>query len=252
MKRVVYTITLAVAALMITSATANGQEKKDSKATEEKQKQKESEVTKKVVVTDQEALKKAELDAKMKQAEAEFKVQEDAMKKQQAEIEKAMKTITIVRDDRDLERVREKAEQMSRNAYVFEPGDGNFRFAVPDRDIYLYNGFMHNEKAGSSWNYSRQVLESTFSSEFTMDAGDSFNDVNLTVSGDCAEGSISVAIILPDGKQLSEVVIDANGSLNWRKSFKNDEADGWKNGKWMFRINAKNATGNFRISMSAY
>jgi len=76
------------------------------------------------------------------------------------------------------------------------------------------------------------------------------SSVNLSVSGDCAEGSISVAIIMPDGKQLSEVLLDENGSLNWRKNFEAGENNGWKNGKWVFKVKAKNATGNLRISMN--
>jgi hypothetical protein len=56
---------------------------------------------------------------------------------------------------------------------------------------------------------------------------------------------------MPDGKQLSEVIIDENGSLNWRKNFEAGENNGWKNGKWTFRIKAKNATGNLRISMNS-
>ena len=60
-----------------------------------------------------------------------------------------------------------------------------------------------------------------------------------------------VTIIMPDGKQLSEVVLDENGSLNWRKNFEAGENNGWKNGKWTFRIKAKNATGNLRISMNS-
>jgi len=132
------------------------------------------------------------------------------------------------------------------------PDDKMFMYAVPfNEDIYLYNDMGHSGKPGSSWNYTRQVLEATFTNEFTMDAGGDDGNVNLSVSGNCAEGSISVSIIMPDGKQLSEVLIDENGSLNWRKNLEENEASKWKNGKWIFKIKAKNATGNFRISMNS-
>jgi len=125
------------------------------------------------------------------------------------------------------------------------------RYGLPNPgDYYVFSGSGHASKPGSAWNYSRQVMEATFTNEFTMTAADE-NSVNLSVSGDCAEGSISVAIIMPDGKQLSEVLLDENGSLNWRKSFEAGENDGWKNGKWVFKIKAKNATGNLRISMNS-
>jgi len=47
------------------------------------------------------------------------------------------------------------------------------------------------------------------------------------------------------------VVLDENGSLNWRKSFEAGENNGWKNGKWIFRVKAKDATGNLRISLNS-
>jgi len=56
---------------------------------------------------------------------------------------------------------------------------------------------------------------------------------------------------MPDGKKLSEVVLDENGSLNWRKNFEAGENNGWKNGKWVFKIQAKSATGNLRISLNS-
>ncbi len=124
-----------------------------------------------------------------------------------------------------------------------------FDARFPD-NFYIYNGRSHASKPGSSWNYSRQVMEATFTNELTMSAGDE-SSVNLSVAGDCAEGSIVVTIIMPDGKQLSEVILDENGSLNCRKNFEAGENNGWKNGKWTFRIKAKDATGNLRISMNS-
>ena len=132
------------------------------------------------------------------------------------------------------------------------PDDKVFRYAIPyNEDFFIYDEMGRSGKPGSSWNYTRQVLEATFTNEFTMDAGSDDGNVNLSVSGNCAEGSITVAIIMPDGKQLSEVLIDENGSLNWRKSLEENEESKWKNGKWIFKIKAKNATGNFRISMNS-
>jgi len=161
----------------------------------------------------------------------------------------------------DYDAIRKQAEEMSRDyhmdlkkdmpPYVIAD-DKIFRYAIPyNEDYFIYNEMGHTGKPGSSWNYTRQVLEATFTNEFTMDAGSDEGSVNLSVSGNCAEGSIIVAIIMPDGKQLSEVLIDENGSLNWRKSLEENEESKWKNGKWIFKIRAKNATGNFRISMNS-
>jgi len=260
MKRIIYTITMATLAVLLSTSVASAQESTGTKVTDEKAKQKEAEAQKKAQA--EATLKKAEeeknLQIKEKQLQEKM-VQEKMLKENEMELqkhleaEKATRAYVIQRDGRDLERIRERAEELSRDAIFINPEEGIYKIAIPStEDYFIYNDLLEDSKSGTSWNYSRQVLEASFTNEFTMDAGEDETDVNISVSGNCAEGSISVTIILPDGKQLSEIVIDANGSLNWRKSFETDEEDGWKNGNWIFRINAKNATGNFRISMSAY
>ncbi len=250
MKRITYSITLTLIAVLFSSNVARAQENAGTKVTDEKLKQKEAETAKKKA--ESEAQKKTQEELFFKQDhEQQLKEQQKAME----EMDKALKTFTIVKDKRDLEQIRERAEEMSNNIHLAIPYEDRFYYKYMSPDLgeyYIQNDIMQSSKPGSSWNYSRQVLEATFSNEFLMDAGEGLSNVNLSLSGDCAEGSITIAIIKPDGKQLSEVVIDANGSLNWRKSFEDEESNGWKNGKWTFRINAKNATGNFRISMSAH
>jgi hypothetical protein len=209
------------------------------------------------VATPSEADKKKQEELKqLKELELQKKAQHDEQAisnlKNKDEYERAL---------RDYADIRKRAEEMSRDMQldalkdmplVVVPEDKVFRYAIPHLDdFYLYDEMGRSGKPGSSWNYSRQVLEATFTNEFTMDAGGDDGNVNLSVSGNCAEGSISVSIIMPDGKQLSEVLIDENGSLNWRKSLEENEQAKWKNGEWVFRIKAKDATGNFRISMNS-
>lgn len=249
MKRMVQSIAFVLVLLMI-SASVIAQEATPSEA--DKQKQEEL--------------------AKLKEAEAQKKKQEDLMKVRELELQKKMQEAEqeMARHERgpeyekalhDYDAIRKRAEEMSKD-YQMDvmkdmplkvlPEDNVYMYALPHlEDFYLYNDMDHPGKPGSSWNYTRQVLEATFTNEFTMDAGSDDGNVNLSVSGNCAEGSISVTIILPNGKQLSEVLIDENGSLNWRKSLEGDDANNWKNGKWIFKIKAKAATGNFRISMNS-
>jgi hypothetical protein len=210
--------------------------------------------------------------AKQKEAEAQKQKQEELNKMREYELQKKMLEAEqeLSRHDmgpeyeqalQDYDAIRKRAEEMSRDNHMdvmkdMPPfviaDDRMFKYAIPyNEDYYIFNEMGHTGKPGSSWNYTRQVLEATFTNEFSMDAGGDGGNVNLSVSGNCAEGSITVAIITPDGKQLSEVLIDENGSLNWRKSLEENEESKWKNGKWIFKIKAKNATGNFRISMNS-
>ena len=228
MKRMVQFSTMILAISLLMSTPVLGQQ------TTKTEKEKEAELAQKKAEDQQkktEFMKQAQIEMELKRAEADLESHADAL--------------------RDYEIIRKKAEGMSGKSVIVMPGEGVWNMKVPDVGNYYYYGdYGIGDKPGSSWNYSRQVLESTFTNEFTMDSGGENGNATLTLSGNCAEGSITVAIIMPDGKQLSEVIIDANGSLNWRKSFEAGEGNGWKNGKWIFQIKAKEATGNFRISMT--
>jgi uncharacterized membrane protein YkoI len=249
MKRMVQSIAIVLVLLMV-SASVSAQVTTPSAA--DKQKQEEL--------------------AKQKEAEAQKKKQEELTKLREYELQKKMQEAEqeMARHERgpeyeealhDYDAIRMRAEEMSKDYQMdamkdmppfIIPEDKVFRYAIPyNEDFFIYDEMGHSGKPGSSWNYTRQVLEATFTNEFTMDAGSDDGNVNLSVSGNCAEGSIIVAIVMPDGKQLSEVLIDENGSLNWRKSLEENEESKWKNGKWIFKIKAKNATGNFRISMNS-
>ncbi len=248
MKRTIYLFATGAIAIILSAATVSGQ---GTQLSADQQKQTEAELQKKIQTLteeEQQKVKQAELDAKKRN------VSEEDIQRKIAEIEAAAaaREMDFEWQFRNAEEFRKHADKISKELPVMVIPDGSMlRYGLPDRDnVYVYSGTGHKSKPGSSWNYSRQVMEATFTNEFTMSASDESN-VNLSVSGDCAEGSIIVAIIMPDGKQLSEVVLDENGSLNWRKNFEAGENNGWKNGQWVFKIKAREATGNLHISMNS-
>lgn len=248
MKRTIYLFATGAMAIILSAATVSGQ---GTQLSADQQKQTEAELQKKIQTLteeEQQKVKQAELDAKKRN------VSEEDIQRKIAEIEAAAaaREMDFEWQFRNAEEFRKHADKISKELPVMVIPDGSMlRYGLPDRDnVYVYSGTGHKSKPGSSWNYSRQVMEATFTNEFTMSASDESN-VNLSVSGDCAEGSIIVAIIMPDGKQLSEVVLDENGSLNWRKNFEAGENNGWKNGQWVFKIKAREATGNLHISMNS-
>jgi len=246
MKRTVYSIAIGAMALLLSAGPVTGQ---GTQPSAEQQKQKEAEMQKKLQTLSEEEhqkIKQAELNAKKKEMEIQKKIAQiegDAEKDAMQDFEWQFKYLDDLHKD-DLDITRDQRVMVVPDVRVG-------RYGLPNPgDFYVYTTSGHASKPGSSWNYSRQVMEATFTNEFTMSASDG-SSINLSVSGDCAEGSISVDVIMPDGKQLSEVVIDENGSLNWRKNFEAGENNGWKNGKWVFKIRAKNATGNLRISLNS-
>ncbi len=245
MNRTVYSIAIGAMALLLSAPPATGQ---GTQPSADQQKQKEAEMQKKLQTLseeEQQKIKQAELNAKKREMEIQKKIAE--IEGDAANLEKEYEWQYKYSDD-----IWKDAYDIPRDMPVMVVPDVRIgRHGLPNPgDFYVFSTSGHASKSGSSWNYSRQVMEATFTNEFTMSATDE-PSVNLSVTGDCAEGSITVDVIMPDGKQLSEVVIDENGSLNWRKNFEAGENNGWKNGKWVFKIRAKNATGNLRISLNS-
>lgn len=136
---------------------------------------------------------------------------------------------------------------------------GGRTFSITDPAIVTPGvEFMHGFPFGSdsertTWDFSRVVKGSTFSKSYSFDVEKSARSIVMSVNGDCKAGEIRVSIILPGGKTYSDIVIDEFGNLNWRKSFAiSEEENQDKTGEWTFRVSAKNATGQFRISLQSY
>jgi len=118
-----------------------------------------------------------------------------------------------------------------------------------------YSGYFGHEgdSESTSWDFSKQVKEKTFSKEYAFDVESSVKTVIMNVMGDCKSGQIKVKIVMPGGKVYSDIIIDESGNLNYRKSFSISEIENKdKAGEWKFRIEAEKATGFFKISLQTY
>ena len=63
--------------------------------------------------------------------------------------------------------------------------------------------------------------------------------VVMSVMGDCKSGEIRIKIVMPNGKNYSDILIDESGNLNWRKSFTISETENQdKTGDWKFQISS--------------
>jgi len=126
-------------------------------------------------------------------------------------------------------------------------------FIVPSVEGFS-NYFRHSgDSERTTWDFSKQVKETTLSREYSFDVEASASSVVMTIIGDCKSGQIRVKIIMPGGKTYSDIVIDEFGNLNWRKSFSiSEEENKDKAGEWKFKIDAEKATGYFKISLQTY
>ena len=130
-------------------------------------------------------------------------------------------------------------------AFVLSPG-----VEFPDYGRAWFHG---GDSERTTWDFSKQVKESTFTRQYSFDVEESATTVVMTVMGDCKSGDIRVKIVMPGGKVYSDIVIDELGNLNWRKSFTISEDENKdKTGEWVFKIDAENASGYFKISLQTY
>ncbi|MFO7573633.1 MAG: hypothetical protein R6W67_00560 [Bacteroidales bacterium] len=124
-----------------------------------------------------------------------------------------------------------------------------------DLDMYFYSGRSQGSQSRgmprTSWDFSRTLSENSSVKEYTFEVEKDMKNLSVSVLGMCKSGEIRIDILMPGNKSYSEVVIDEYGSLNWRKSFELNEDAKDKMGIWKFKVTTKNASGNFRISLSA-
>jgi len=112
---------------------------------------------------------------------------------------------------------------------------------------------MGGDSERTTWDYSKSVKEKTFSKDYSFEVEKTVKTVVMSVMGDCKSGEIHIKILMPNGKNYSDILIDESGNLNWRKSFTISETENQdKAGDWKFQISSTKATGFFKISLQAF
>jgi hypothetical protein len=188
--------------------------------------------------------KKALVELKKAQEDAEMSM--DAKK---SELDSTMTNIQI-----DLAKANSDRERIFRD---LPRGKGSFIFdepyeIVPDGQTFFMHS-MGGDSERTSWEFSKTVIDNTFSNDYSFDVEKTTKSVVMSVMGDCKSGEIRIKIIMPSGKSYSDILIDESGNLNWRKSFNISETENKdKTGDWKFQISSNKATGFFKISLQAY
>jgi hypothetical protein len=130
--------------------------------------------------------------------------------------------------------------------------DESFSYSVPDMQAF-YGHSMSGDSERTTLDFSKTVKDNTFSREYSFAVEKSVKSVVMTVMGDCKSGEIHIKIVMPNGKNYSDILIDESGNLNWRKSFAISETENQdKTGDWKFQISSTKATGYFRISLQSF
>ncbi len=188
--------------------------------------------------------KKALADQKKAQEEAQQNVFEN-----QVDIEKTMDeaNIAIENANRDREKIYMAMPRRNRSYNFSEP------FVLSGDNMLDYYGHSMGDSERTTWDFSKTIKDNTFSRDYTFDVEKTIKSVVMSVMGDCKSGEIRIKIVMPNGKNYSDILIDESGNLNWRKSFSISETENQdKTGDWKFQISSSKATGFFKISLQAF
>jgi hypothetical protein len=186
-----------------------------------------------------------------KKAMVEKQAQEDIivnLKKSQDELDRTLNDINIEYEINtpDSGDTRSTGRNIRRTFHFDEP-------YMISRGVRIPDGNFYGDNESSTWEFSRSVKDKTFSNDYTFDVEKSTTSVVMSVMGDCKAGDIKIRIVMPGGKTYSDIVLDASGNLNWRKSFTiSDSENQDKTGQWKFLITSSKATGFFKISLQTY
>jgi hypothetical protein len=202
--------------------------------------------------TKEEQEKEAKIQLSIDQQKKAMAVAKDTLDKQKSEIEYSVKKLNedLVNGDRERAKL-----------YLSMPrGDRSFNFDEPfssaafaGQDMGGWFGHSMGDSERTSWDFSKTVKENTFSRDYTFDVEKSSKSVVMSVMGDCKSGEIRIKIVMPNGKNYSDILIDESGNLNWRKSFTINETENKdKTGDWKFQISSTKATGFFKISLQTF
>jgi len=171
-------------------------------------------------------------------------------KKQHEEIDSSMNEASDELENADRERAK---------IFMTLPrGNRSFKYDEPfifsgDDISGFYGHSLGGDAERTTWDFSKTVKDKTFSSDYTFDVEKTSKSVVMSVMGDCKSGEIRIKIVMPNGKNYSDILIDESGNLNWRKSFTLSETENQdKTGDWKFQISSSKATGFFKISLQAY
>jgi hypothetical protein len=199
-----------------------------------------------------------EKEAKLQQA---IELQKKVMSEQKKDMESKVKMIMPVQIDSvkysrrrgdytdQLDNYRSRARSSGNGWDSFDPFMVSTGVEVAGMPFFGRGG----DGERTTWDFSKQVKETTFSKSYSFDVEKTAGTVVMSVMGDCKAGEIRVKILMPGGKTYSDILIDEFGNLNWRKSFTiSEEENKDKAGEWIFKIDASKATGYFKISLQTY
>ena len=132
---------------------------------------------------------------------------------------------------REAARARESARARSEYVYVTGYGSGE-----------------SNSRLSLSKDYNGQSIDK----QGTFEIDDDIRKLKLSIDGEVNSGSITVSLVLPDGKPYKSLTIDDSANIHWSESLTIKDSETKYYGTWKYRITTKVADGSYHMSINTY
>ena len=120
---------------------------------------------------------------------------------------------------------------------------------INSSDVFVL-GVPRSNVETSKWELFKTIKENTFSKDYTFEIDKTTKAAIMSITGNCTAGEIRVKIVMPNGTNYLDMLIDNSGNMNWRKTITITETENQdKIGDWTCEINSSKATGQFRITI---
>jgi hypothetical protein len=143
---------------------------------------------------------------------------------------------------REAQKARQEAitREMARaRAYTRQRGD------------YIYvseQGSERNSRLMLSKRYNGQSIDK----QGTFEVDDDITKLKISIDGAVESGSITVSLILPDGKPYKSLTMDDSADIHWSESLNIKEGQKKYYGTWKYRISTKQADGSYHLSINTF
>ena len=118
-------------------------------------------------------------------------------------------------------------------------------------EIYLHTGRSSGER-NSRLMLSKEYNGQTVKKEGTFNVGSSISRIKLSIYGEVESGSITVTLVLPDGKDLKKLIMDDTADIVWSESINIKDGETKYHGDWKYRISTIKANGEYNLSINTY
>jgi hypothetical protein len=118
-------------------------------------------------------------------------------------------------------------------------------------EMFISTGRNYGER-NSRLMLSKEYTGQTVKKEGTFSVASSITRIKLSVIGEVESGSISVTLVLPDGKELKKLTLDDTADIVWSESINIKDGETKYHGDWKYRISTNQANGEYNLSINTY